>query len=133
MQCCVFLLGISAGTYLPSGITTVTSLVNSKDWGKAVGIYELAPNLSFILTPLLVAVLLHWFFWRHILFFIGTGSVIAGIAFARFGKGGHFLGTSTEFFCNQNNFKGTQFLDPDFFIQFGHYQHTPGASVSPES
>lgn len=97
LRCCVFLLGVSAGVYLPSGITTVTSLVNSKDWGKAVAIHELAPNLSFILTPLLVAILLHWFFWRHILFLIGTGSVIVGIAFARFGKGGHFSGQAPNF------------------------------------
>jgi len=92
VRCCVFLLGISAGTYLPSGITTVTSLVNPKHWGKAVAIHELAPNLSFILTPLLVEVLLKWLFWRHILLSIGTGSVIVGIAFVRFGKGGNFLG-----------------------------------------
>ena len=92
VRCCVFLLGISAGTYLPSGITTVTSLVNPKHWGKAVAIHELAPNLSFILTPLLVEILLRWFFWRHILLLIGLGSVMVGIAFARYGKGGDFLG-----------------------------------------
>jgi len=92
VRCCVFLLGISAGIYLPSGITTVTSLVNPKHWGKAVAIHELAPNLSFILTPLLVEILLHWFLWRHILLLIGLGSVMVGIAFARFGKGGDFLG-----------------------------------------
>ena len=92
VRCCVFLLGISAGTYLPSGITTVTSLVNPKHWGKAVAIHELAPNLSFILTPLLVEILLRWLFWRHILLLIGLGSVMVGIVFARFGKGGDFLG-----------------------------------------
>ena len=92
VRCCVFLLGISAGTYLPSGITTVTSLVNPKHWGKAVAIHELAPNLSFILTPLLVEILLRWLFWRHILLLIGLGSVMVGIAFARYGKGGEFLG-----------------------------------------
>jgi len=92
VRSCVFLLGISAGTYLPSGITTVTSMVNPKHWGKAVAIHELAPNLSFILTPLLVEILLRWFFWRHILLWIGLASVIVGIVFARFGKGGDFLG-----------------------------------------
>jgi NNP family nitrate/nitrite transporter-like MFS transporter len=97
MRCSVFLLGISAGTYLPSGITTVTSLVNSKDWGKAVAIHELAPNLSFMLTPLMVAILLHWFVWRHILFLVGTGSMVIGIIFARFGKGGDFLGQAPKF------------------------------------
>lgn len=97
MRFFMFLLGISAGTYLPSGITTVTSLVNPRHWGKAVAIHELAPNLSFILTPLLAEMLLHWFVWRHVLFFVGTGSVIMGIVFARFGKGGRFSGESPNF------------------------------------
>lgn len=97
MRCCVFLLGTSAGTYLPSGITTVTSLVNPKNWGKAVAVHELAPNLSFILTPLMVEMFLHWFYWRHILLFIGTSSVVMGIVFFRFGKGGNFLGEAPNY------------------------------------
>ena len=97
MRFCVFLLGISAGTYLPSGITTVTSMVNPKHWGKAVAIHELAPNLSFVLTPLLAEMLLHWFVWRNILFLVGLVSVIMGFAFARFGRGGNFLGEAPNF------------------------------------
>jgi len=111
LRCCVFLLGISAGTYLPSGITTITSLVNSKDWGKAVAIHELAPNLSFILAPLLVEILLHWFFWRQILFLIGSVSIIAGIVFARFGKGGNFFGEAPNFSAIKTIIK-----IPDFWI-----------------
>jgi len=97
MRFCVFLLGIAAGTYLPSGITTVTSLVNPKNWGKAVAIHELAPNLSFILTPLLAETLLHWFIWRNILCFVGMVSIIMGIVFFQFGKGGNFLGEAPNF------------------------------------
>jgi MFS transporter, NNP family, nitrate/nitrite transporter len=97
MRCCVFVLGISAGIYLPSGITTVTSLVKPGHWGKAVAIHELAPNLSFILTPLLAEILLHWFIWRNILFFIGMVSVIMGIVFSKLGKGGNFLGEAPNF------------------------------------
>lgn len=97
MRFCVFLLGISAGTYLPSGISTVTSLVNPKHWGKAVAIHEIAPNLSFVLTPLLAEMLLHWFIWRNILFLIGIFSVIMGFVFIHFGKGGEFLGESPNF------------------------------------
>lgn len=97
MRFYVFLLGIAAGIYLPSGITTVTSLVNPKNWGKAVAIHELAPNLSFILTPLLAGTLLHWFIWRNILFFVGMGSIIMGIVFSQFGKGGNFLGEAPNF------------------------------------
>jgi NNP family nitrate/nitrite transporter-like MFS transporter len=97
MRCGVFVLGVSAGIYLPSGITTVTSLVNPRHWGKAVAIHELAPNLSFILTPLLAEMLLHWFKWRTILYFIGMVSVIMGIVFSKLGKGGNFLGEAPNF------------------------------------
>jgi NNP family nitrate/nitrite transporter-like MFS transporter len=97
MRVSIFLLGISAGTYLPSGITTVTSLVNPRHWGKAIAIHELAPNLSFVLTPLLAEILLHWFVWRNILFLVGIGSVIIGIVFVRFGKGGNFSGEAPNF------------------------------------
>ncbi len=97
MRFCVFLLGISAGTYLPSGITTITSLVNPRQWGKAVAIHELAPNLSFLLTPLLVEMLLYWFVWRNIFLLVGIGSIIMGFAFSHFGKGGNFLGKAPNF------------------------------------
>ncbi len=101
----IFLLGISAGTYLPSGVTTVTSLVNLRHWGKAIAIHELAPNLSFVLTPLLAEILLHWFVWRNILFLVGIGSVIIGIVFLRFGKGGNFSGEALNFSSIQTIFK----------------------------
>jgi NNP family nitrate/nitrite transporter-like MFS transporter len=97
MRWCVFVLGISAGIYLPSGITTVTSLVKPGHWGKAVAIHELAPNLSFILTPLLAEMLLHWFIWRNILFFVGMVSVIMGIVFSKWGQGGNFSGEAPNF------------------------------------
>ncbi|UCD32035.1 MAG: MFS transporter, partial [Desulfobacterales bacterium] len=97
MRMCLFLLGISAGIYLPSGITTITSLVNPKQWGKAVAIHELAPNLSFLLTPLLVEILLYWFVWSNIFLLVGIGSIVVGFSFAHFGKGGNFLGEAPNF------------------------------------
>lgn len=93
----VFMLGISAGIYLPSGITAVTSLVKPRHWGKAVAIHELAPNLSFILIPLLAEMLLHWVLWPYILFLLGIGSVMMGMVFARLGEGGNFLGEAPNF------------------------------------
>jgi NNP family nitrate/nitrite transporter-like MFS transporter len=97
MRFCVFLLGISAGTYLPSGITTITSLVNPKQWGKAVAIHEIAPNLSFLLTPLLVEMLLYWFAWSNIFLLVGIGSIFMGLSFAHFGRGGNFFGEAPNF------------------------------------
>ena len=97
MRFFLFLLGISAGLYLPSGVTTITSLVNPKQWGKAIAIHELAPGLSFVLAPLLTEMFLHWFIWGNILFMVGVVTVITGFVFAGFGKGGNFLGEALNY------------------------------------
>jgi len=88
----LLLLGMGAGLYLPSGIATITGLVESRDWGKAIAIHELAPNLGFMLSPLLVEVLLKWWTWRQALMSFGVVSLFMGIVFFRFGKGGDFRG-----------------------------------------
>ena len=86
----LLMLGMTAGIYLPSGISTITSLVRGRDWGKAIAIHELAPNLSFLVAPLISEALMIWFSWRHILAIIGITSVFVALIFARFGKGGDF-------------------------------------------
>jgi len=86
------IVGLSAGFYLPSGISALTAMVRSKDWGKAIAIHELAPNVSFLTAPLLSEALLLWFTWRNILALLGLVSVSVGLAFARFGRGGDFAG-----------------------------------------
>ena len=88
--CIIF--GLAAGLYLPSSISTLTSLVRSKDWGKAIAIHELAPNLGYLAAPLISEALLVWFTWRNILALFGLASLFVGLTFARFGKGGDFPG-----------------------------------------
>ena len=85
-------LGIAGGLYLPSGIASITGLVTSKDWGKAIGIHELAPNLGFVSAPLLAEVLLRWTSWRGVLLTFGIASIITGLLFAFWGRGGAFPG-----------------------------------------
>ena len=86
------LLGLAAGLYLPSGISTLTSMVSPDQWGKSLAIHELAPNLGFVAAPLISEALLKWFSWRGILAVMGVASITAGLTFARFGKGGRFPG-----------------------------------------
>lgn len=86
------LLGLAAGLYLPSGISTLTSLISPSQWGKALAIHELAPNLAFVAAPLLSEILLQWSSWRGILAVMGIASMVAGITFGRFGTGGMFPG-----------------------------------------
>jgi len=104
-------LGLAAGIYLPSGISTIISLINVKHWGKAVAIHEMAPNLGFVVAPLLSELFMVWFSWRGVILFLGTGSILIGIAFAFFGKGGEFFGQAPNF----GSLK-TLFAEPAFWI-----------------
>jgi NNP family nitrate/nitrite transporter-like MFS transporter len=104
-------VGLSAGFYLPSGISTLTSMVRSKDWGKAIAIHELAPNVSFLTAPLLSEALLIWFTWRNILALLGFLAVSIGLTFARFGRGGDFAGQAP----NPANLK-ILLREPSFWI-----------------
>lgn len=118
------LLGISAGLYLPSGMATLTSLVSARQWGKAIAIHEMAPNMGFVLAPLVAEGLLHWFSWRGILVILGISAVMAGPAFARCGKGGRFRGQSP-------NFKALQPLlsNPTFWIMITLFSLGIGGSL----
>ncbi|MGQ9646354.1 MAG: MFS transporter [Thermodesulfobacteriota bacterium] len=89
-------LGMAAGFYLPSGIATVTELVIPEHWGKAIAIHELAPNLGFVIAPLLAEALLGLFSWRGVLSLTGVGSIIAGAVFGLWGKGGGFAGEAPD-------------------------------------
>lgn len=60
-----FFLGLSAGIYLPSAITTISTLFQPHQWGRAFGVHELAPNLAFLLAPLYIAVLLPLMSWQQ--------------------------------------------------------------------
>jgi len=88
---------LASGLYLPSAIAILTSVINSKHWGKALAIHELAPTLGFILAPLLSEFFLRFFSWRGVPAFLGAWSIILGVAFARFGRGGEFHGEPPGF------------------------------------
>jgi NNP family nitrate/nitrite transporter-like MFS transporter len=90
-------LGIAAGLYLPSGIATLTALIRPRDWGKGLGIHELAPNLGFVAAPLVAEGLLARCSWRGVLALVGLASLLAAGAFALFGKGGDFAGEAPSY------------------------------------
>lgn len=120
----LIIVGMAAGLYLPSGISTLTSLVRSRDWGKAIAIHEMAPNLGFVVAPLLSEALLRWLSWRHILVLVGVASVSSGLAFARFGRGGEFPGESPR--------PGTLRIlvaEPSFWIMVALFSLGIGASI----
>jgi NNP family nitrate/nitrite transporter-like MFS transporter len=90
-------MGMAAGPYMPSGLATLTSLFNYRHWGKALALHELAPNLSFVLAPLVAEVVLYWFSWRTVFMALGFAAFILAAVFARFGRGGDFRGDSFKY------------------------------------
>jgi NNP family nitrate/nitrite transporter-like MFS transporter len=88
----LFALGLAAGLYLPSGIATLTSLIPSRHWGKAIAVHELAPNSGFFLAPLICETVLIWFSWRTVFLLLGFVALIMNPVFLRFSRGGEFKG-----------------------------------------
>ncbi len=93
----LLLLGAAAGLYLPSGIATLTALINKEHWGKAIAVHELAPNLGFILAPLLSELIMIWFSWQTVPVMLGVTTIFLGIAFAYYGHEGAFAGAPPGF------------------------------------
>lgn len=92
----LLLLGLAAGPYLPSGLATLTGLVRPDHWGKALAVHELAPNVSFVVAPLVAVGLMEIVSWRGALAVLGAASLAWGVFFARKGKGGHFPGQAPD-------------------------------------
>jgi NNP family nitrate/nitrite transporter-like MFS transporter len=90
-------LGMAAGPYIPSGLATLTTLTNPRQWGKAIAIHEMAPNLSFVLAPIVAEIFLLWFSWRMVFLVLGIGALSLASVFIRFGKGGDFCGEFAGF------------------------------------
>ena len=57
-------LGVAGGLYVPTGISLITVLIRPQDWGKAMGIHELAPNLALITVPFMATLALAAGSWR---------------------------------------------------------------------
>ena len=102
-------IGMAAGPYMPSGLATLTTLFKYRHWGKALAIHELAPNLSFVLAPLVAEVVLYWFSWRTVFMALGFAAFILATVFARFGRGGDFRGESFKYSSLRLIFSNTAF------------------------
>ena len=87
IRCGLVLVGIFAGLYLPSGISTLTELVPREHWGKAMAIHELAPSLAFTTTPLIAEFLLKFFSWRGALIVLASAAVVMPVIFLLYGRG----------------------------------------------
>ena len=106
----LLVLGISAGLYLPSGLATLTSAINPRQWGKAIAVHEMAPNLGFVAAPLLAEFFMFWFSWRTVLVALGLTSLLMGLANARFGRRGELTGELPKFGVIRTLVKQRSFL-----------------------
>ncbi|WP_300673501.1 MFS transporter [Desulfoluna sp.] len=93
-----FIFGIGSGLYLPSGMATLASVADNRYWGRAIAIHELAPNIAFILAPVIVEAALGVVDWRGILTTMGLACFFGCALFLKFGRGGDEYGSapSTE-------------------------------------
>ena len=87
-------VGLAAGLYMPSAIASITSLITQEHWGKAIAVHELAPNVAFFVAPFIAELFLGRATWRMALAVIGAASLIASVAYYRYGRGGEFRGES---------------------------------------
>jgi len=78
-------VGLGSGLYPPSGIAALTKLAKPAHWGRAIGIHDIAPNLSIVAAPAVAGILVNWASWRSVYFVFGTIAVLVGFAFIRFG------------------------------------------------
>jgi NNP family nitrate/nitrite transporter-like MFS transporter len=78
-------LGLTGGLYVPSGIALITVLIRPKDWGKAMGIHEVAPNLALICVPFLATAAVAAGSWRLGYFGLATILAIVGLVYAAIG------------------------------------------------
>jgi MFS transporter, NNP family, nitrate/nitrite transporter len=115
----LLLLGLASGLYLPSGLASLTALVNVKHWGKAIATHELAPNLSFFVAPLLAESLMMWFSWRGVLVFLGVCSILTGVLFSFCWKGDDFSGEAPNFLSLKALFSQKSFWLMMILFSFG--------------
>jgi NNP family nitrate/nitrite transporter-like MFS transporter len=60
----VFILGFSAGIYLPSAIPLLTEHFTETNWGKVIAIHDSGVSVAIFSTPIVALLLLHFFQWR---------------------------------------------------------------------
>ncbi len=82
------LMGTVSGFYMPSALMTLGTLVRQESWSRAVAIHELAPNLSFILSPLIAEKAVSFYGWQGGMVVMGCLSVSIGVVYLFIGKGG---------------------------------------------
>jgi len=96
MRIGLFSLGLAAGLYLPSGLASVTRLVNPAYLARGMAVHELAPNLGFVAAPLLADMVLRCCSWQQGLMWLGLFMIGAGVFYGIRGEGCQEYGKSVD-------------------------------------
>jgi NNP family nitrate/nitrite transporter-like MFS transporter len=88
----MFFAGVAGGLHIPSAIATIAAEVRREDWGKAMGVHQTAPPLSFVSAPLIAVLLSGWLSWRSILVMWGVLSLLSAFVYLGSRQGGRFPG-----------------------------------------
>ena len=120
----LFGVGLACGLYLPCGMAAIYGLIRSSDWGKAVAVHELAPNLSFLAIPVLCTLLLTVFPWQQTIALFGLLTLVMGLLFTFRGKGGRFRGQTPTLSALK-----TLASHPSFWIMVPVFSLSIGSSI----
>jgi len=115
----MFLVGIGAGAYLPSGIASITHIADRRQWGKALAVHEIAPNFAFLSVPFMAEALFLWFSWREVEAIIGIIAIAVGVLYAVIGRGGEFSGEVPNYGSITVLFRRPSFLLMIFLLSLG--------------
>ena len=115
----LFTVGMATGVYLPSAISTLTDLIRSQHWGKALAIHDIAPNLAFVAAPLIAEFIMARFSWKIAFILFGFAALVLSPLFARFGRGGEFLGETPSFLSFRDLFAKSSFWVMAFLFSIG--------------
>lgn len=115
----LFTVGIAAGVYLPSAFSILTGLIGSQHWGKALAIHDMAPNLSFVAAPLIAEFIMTRYSGKIAFMLFGFSALILSPLFARFGRGGKFLGEAPSFLSFREFFTKSSFWVMVFLFSMG--------------
>lgn len=76
----LFGLGYGAGLYLQSGLATILALVSPAYVARGMSVHELAPNLGFVIAPLICTTFLIYSSYQMVLYSLGSLLIcVAGI------------------------------------------------------
>lgn len=76
----VFLIGVSAGFFIPSAVALIREYVPNHHLGKAFGIFGAAQSFAFILGPVFVQFFIQFYGWKGILNGFGLISALLSLS-----------------------------------------------------